>query len=208
MLMGKMANDSQNKSKNDASKRNADENTQQQPDKFAVSMNPVKRRKLENNNVSNMVNVKSTNAMKNDKPMGNGQTISGVEQPPKLTKIMRSTECQRDAVNLPNIGSGITVLPVRKMPNEMSKKFKREVVVTNSPITFEDLGGMDKTLMELCELLLHIKHPEVYKHIGLPPPRGFLLHGPPGSGKTLLAQAIAGVSCITHGPLSIITDDI
>lgn len=59
-------------------------------------------------------------------------------------------------------------------------------------ITFDDVGGMDKILKDLCELLLHVKHPEVYRHIGLPPPRGFLLHGPPGSGKTLLAHAIAG----------------
>lgn len=74
------------------------------------------------------------------------------------------------------------------------KKSKKEFIVQNSVLEFKDIGGLDKVLKELCELLLHIKHPEVYRFIGLPPPRGFLLHGPPGCGKTLLAQAIAGVS--------------
>uniref|UniRef100_A0A336M220 CSON008090 protein n=1 Tax=Culicoides sonorensis TaxID=179676 RepID=A0A336M220_CULSO len=73
-----------------------------------------------------------------------------------------------------------------------AKKYKKEVVPKQSTVTFADVGGMDKTLKQLCELLMHIKHPEIYQHIGLPPPRGFLLHGPPGSGKTLLAHSIAG----------------
>lgn len=46
----------------------------------------------------------------------------------------------------------------------------------------------------MCKLLVHLRHPEIFEQIGVSPPRGFLLHGPPGCGKSLLANAIAGVS--------------
>ncbi|NXI36636.1 NVL protein, partial [Galbula dea] len=59
-------------------------------------------------------------------------------------------------------------------------------------VKFEDIGGNDETLKEICKMLIHVCHPEVYNHLGVVPPRGFLLHGPPGCGKTLLAQAVAG----------------
>ncbi|XP_076656599.1 nuclear valosin-containing protein-like smid isoform X1 [Halictus rubicundus] len=71
-------------------------------------------------------------------------------------------------------------------------KKAKGIPVSEPKVTFTDIGGCDKVLKTVCKLLAHMKHPEIFKQLGISPPRGFLLHGPPGCGKTLLAYAIAG----------------
>ncbi|VDH97182.1 ribosome biogenesis ATPase [Mytilus galloprovincialis] len=80
----------------------------------------------------------------------------------------------------------------KRQDNEEKEKEKKGPEVQKSTVTFADIGGNDDKLVEICKLLVHMRHPEVYQQLGVTPPRGFLLHGPPGCGKTLLAHAIAG----------------
>ncbi|MFX1311870.1 MAG: CDC48 family AAA ATPase [Promethearchaeota archaeon] len=59
-------------------------------------------------------------------------------------------------------------------------------------VTYEDIGGLEGTIQKVREIIeLPIRHPELFKRIGIEPPKGVLLYGPPGTGKTLLAKAVA-----------------
>ncbi|KAI0035509.1 P-loop containing nucleoside triphosphate hydrolase protein [Vararia minispora EC-137] len=64
---------------------------------------------------------------------------------------------------------------------------------TPPSVRLADLGGVDSCIEKMLELVaMPLLHPEIYLHTGVLPPRGVLLHGPPGCGKTLLAHAIGG----------------
>ncbi len=59
-------------------------------------------------------------------------------------------------------------------------------------VTYSDIGGMDIQKQEVREAVeLPLTHFELYKQIGIDPPRGVLMFGPPGCGKTMLAKAVA-----------------
>ncbi len=54
------------------------------------------------------------------------------------------------------------------------------------------MGGLDDELERVREMIeLPMRHPELFRALGIEPPKGVLLHGPPGTGKTLIARAVA-----------------
>jgi len=59
-------------------------------------------------------------------------------------------------------------------------------------ITYEDIGGLRREIRRIREMIeLPLRYPEVFERLGIDPPKGVLLHGPPGCGKTLIARAVA-----------------
>lgn len=68
---------------------------------------------------------------------------------------------------------------------------RREITVDKPKVSLEEIGGQDGAKREIQSIAFALKNPEVYQKWGTKPPKGVLLYGPPGNGKTLLAKALA-----------------
>jgi transitional endoplasmic reticulum ATPase len=78
---------------------------------------------------------------------------------------------------------------------EVSKEVAKEVPKGIQRVTYEDIGGLHDAIQKVREIIeLPLRHPELFVRLGVEAPKGVLLHGPPGGGKTLLAKAVANES--------------
>ena len=77
---------------------------------------------------------------------------------------------------------------------ELREEFE-EPRTNRADVNYDDVGGMGDTIRQLREMVeLPLRYPELFTRLGVDPPRGVLLHGPPGTGKTRLARAVANES--------------
>ncbi|MDD1725363.1 MAG: proteasome-activating nucleotidase [Euryarchaeota archaeon] len=76
-------------------------------------------------------------------------------------------------------------------PSKDPTVYGMEIIETPT-VSYDDIGGLDAQIQELRETVeLPLLKPELFKQVGIEPPKGVLLYGPPGTGKTLLAKAVA-----------------
>ncbi len=81
---------------------------------------------------------------------------------------------------------------VRKIGKSKHFDVSRFVIMEKPKISWNVVGGLEDQIREVKEVIeLPLTHPELFKKVGIEPPKGILLYGPPGTGKTLIAKAVA-----------------
>ncbi|MBR9691723.1 AAA family ATPase [Candidatus Woesearchaeota archaeon] len=81
---------------------------------------------------------------------------------------------------------------IKKIPKSKGFAVESFVIMEKPTMTWKEIGGLQKQAREIQEVVeLPLKKPELFRDVGISPPKGILLHGPPGTGKTLLAKAVA-----------------
>ena len=81
------------------------------------------------------------------------------------------------------------------LPPEADSTIQMMQMTEKPDVTYKDIGGMDIQKQEVREAVeLPLTHFDLYKQIGIDPPRGVLMYGPPGTGKTMLAKAVANAT--------------